>query len=90
MRQATVDRATFQEVRAVLRDVLRLGARAERLTRATQLLGGLPELDSMAVITVIGALEERFGITVADDEISADTFATVGALADFVNQKLAR
>ena len=90
MRQATVERATFDQVKAVLRDVLQLGARADRLTRATQLLGGLPELDSMAVITVITALEERFAITVEDDEISADTFATVGALADFVDQKLVK
>lgn len=88
MRQATVDRSTFDQVKAVLRDVLQLGARADRLTRATQLLGSLPELDSMAVVTVITALEERFGITVEDDEISAETFATVGALSDFVESKL--
>jgi acyl carrier protein len=88
MRQTTVDRPTFDQVKAVLRDVLQLGPRADRLTRATQLLGSLPELDSMAVVTVITALEERFGITVEDDEISAETFATVGALADFVESKL--
>jgi acyl carrier protein len=88
MRQTTVDRPTFDQVKAVLRDVLQLGPRADRLTRETQLLGSLPELDSMAVVTVITALEERFGITVEDDEISAETFATVGALADFVESKL--
>jgi acyl carrier protein len=88
MRQTTVDRPTFDQVKAVLRDALQLGPRADRLTRATQLLGSLPELDSMAVVTVITALEERFGITVEDDEISAETFATVGALADFVESKL--
>jgi acyl carrier protein len=88
MRQTTVDRPTFDQVKAVLRDVLQLGPRADRLTRATQLLGSLPELDSMAVVTVITALEERFGLTVEDDEISAETFATVGALADFVESKL--
>ena len=55
----------------------------------TPLLGALPELDSMAVINLINALEERFGVIVDDDEISGDTFATVGSLAGFVTNKLA-
>lgn len=88
MPQATLKTSNFEQVRAVLRDTLQLGARGDRLTRSTGLLGSLPELDSMAVITVIGALEERFGISVDDDDISAETFATLGSLADFVDQKL--
>jgi acyl carrier protein len=55
---------------------------------ATPLLGSIPELDSMAVVTVITMIEERFGIVVDDDEISAETFETVGTLYDFVNAKL--
>ena len=43
----------------------------------------------MAVVNVITALEDHFGITVDDDEISAQTFETVGTLTDFVEQKLA-
>jgi acyl carrier protein len=59
------------------------------LERGTALLGNLPELDSMAVVSVITALEERYGFTVNDDEISAETFATLGSLVDFVERKLA-
>ena len=73
-----------QQVRAVLRDVLSLGDRAERLRRDSALLGAVPELDSMAVVNVIAAMEDRFGIAVADDDISGDTFATLGSLVDFV------
>jgi acyl carrier protein len=51
------------------------------------LFGELPEFDSMAVVNVVTALEERFGIVVEDDEISAETFETVGALARFVDSK---
>ncbi len=51
------------------------------------LLGSMPELDSMAVVAVITALEDHFGFEVDDDEISADTFATVGTLAAFVEEK---
>ena len=76
-----------EEVRAVLRDVLSLGDRAGRLARGSPLLGAVPELDSMAVVNVIAALEDRFGFTVDDDEISGDTFATLGSLVDFVAAK---
>jgi acyl carrier protein len=53
------------------------------------LLGAIPELDSMAVATLITSLEEHFGFVVADDEIDGATFTTVGTLVDFVEAKLA-
>ena len=77
-----------EDIKTMLADVLSLGARKNQLTEATPLIGGIPELDSMAVVNVITALEDRFGITVEDDEISADTFATLGSLVTFVEAKL--
>jgi acyl carrier protein len=76
------------DIRSVLADTLQLGARAQALTADSALLGSLPELDSMAVVAVITALEERFGIVVDDDEITADTFATLGTLTAFVTDKV--
>ena len=77
-----------EQVRTVLGDTLQLGGRTQGMTPATPLLGAIPELDSMAVVNVITALEEHFGISVADDEIGAATFATLGSLTAFVEQKL--
>ncbi len=77
-----------QEVLRVLDQVLSLNGRAASFTRDTALLGAIPELDSMAVVSLITSLEEQFGIAVDDDDISADTFVTVGALADFVSERL--
>jgi acyl carrier protein len=76
------------DIRSVLADTLQLGARAHALNADSGLLGSLPELDSMAVVAVITALEERFGIVVDDDEITADTFATLGTLTAFVTEKV--
>jgi len=73
----------------VLRDVLRLGARADAFTAATPLLGSVPELDSMAVAELLTALEERFEVRVDDDTISAETFETVGSLHAWVLASLA-
>ena len=79
--------AVEDQVRGVLRDILSLGDRADRLSPDSPLLGALPELDSMAVVNVIAALEDRFGFSVDDDEISGDTFATLGSLVEFVAAK---
>jgi len=75
------------DVLRTLDEVLSLGGRAMKFTRDTPLLGAVPELDSMAVVTLITSLEERFGITVDDDEIDGATFASVGSLVDFVTAK---
>lgn len=77
------------DILIVLDEVLSLGGRSSKFDRLTPLLGAIPELDSMAVVNLITGLEERFGITVDDDDIDGDTFATVGSLADFVSAKLA-
>lgn len=79
----------LEDVKTILADVLSLGAAKDSLTEHSALLGSIPELDSMAVVNLITALEEHFGIVVDDDEISATTFETVGSLTAFVQQKLA-
>ena len=79
---------TLGEIKSILGEVLQLGTRAVDLCADTPLLGSLPELDSMAVATVIAGVEDRFGIFVEDDEISAETFETLGSLVAFVETKL--
>lgn len=79
---------TVDGVRNLLRSTLQLGERADHLTADSALLGAIAELDSMAVVTVITMMEDQYGIQVGDDEISADTFATIGTLARFLADKL--
>ena len=78
-----------KDVLRLLDEVLSLNGRGLEFTQGTALLGALPELDSMAVVTLIGGLEDQFGITVEDDEIDGATFATVGTLVEFVKSKIA-
>lgn len=79
---------SLTEVRHVLSSVLQLGPRGARLEPSTALLGAIPELDSMAVVALLTALEERFGITIEDDEISAESLATLATLVAFIDTKL--
>ena len=77
------------EIKKILADILELGNRIDAIELDTILLGNIPELDSVAVVTIILALEKKFPIAIKDDEISAKTFATLGTLVDFVEQKIA-
>ena len=79
----------MKEVLRVLDEVLSLQGRAASFDAATPLLGAVPELDSMAVLTLITTIEERFGLIIDDDDIDGDTFASVGSLVGFVEAKLA-
>jgi len=78
----------LEEVRQIVIDTLGLGDSAVSLSADSALLGAIPELDSMAVINLITSLEEHYGFSIADDEISADVFETLGSLAAFVGRKL--
>ena len=63
--------STFDTVVAILGTHLGLGDRAKSFTPSTLLLGAVPELDSMAIVAVLTAFEERFDLIIADDEIDA-------------------
>lgn len=78
-----------REVLRILDETLSLGGRSAAFSHDTHLVGALPEFDSMAVVSLITALEEQLGITVDDDDIDGQTFATVGTLIEFVRGKCA-
>lgn len=77
------------EIASILTETLNLGQRGSQLTADSQLLGSIPEFDSMAVVTILTQIEEQYGIEFEDDDISADAFATLGALVALVEGKLA-
>lgn len=84
---ASVIDPNFEIVRDILLQSLQLEGASAELTLETELLGNIPEMDSMAVVTVLTALEEHYGFFIDDDEISAETFETVGTLVLFVTNK---
>jgi acyl carrier protein len=71
---------TLDAVRSVLIETLELTQQPAELDRDTRLFG---------VVQLVTELEERFDITIDDDEFGADLFETVGTLTDFVDTKLA-
>jgi acyl carrier protein len=54
------------------------------LSANTQLIGNLPEFDSMAIVSILMQIEEDFGIEIPDDELSGEVFESVESLTEFV------
>ena len=78
----------IDEVKKILAGALNVPDAGVSLDADSALLGAIPELDSMGVVSLIVALEEYFGISVDDDDISSATFATLGTLTRFIDGKL--
>lgn len=53
----------------------------------TELFGAIAEFDSMALVTLIGEIEEYFDISIDDDDISAENFSSVASLTDLVLER---
>lgn len=83
------DTAILENVKSSLGASLQLGEKLNAFNSDTRLLGEVAELDSMAILTVVTGLEEHFDIVIEDDDLSADTFETVGSLVALVQRKLA-
>ena len=83
------DLKLLDDIKVVVGSTLQIRDGIRAMGLDTALLGSIPELDSMAVVNLITALEEHFGISIADDEIGAATFETLGSLTRFVAGKLA-
>jgi acyl carrier protein len=84
----SVTQANFEDVKAVVVATLDLGDRADDLVPESHLLGNLPELDSLAVVELLTALQDRFGIEIEDDEVISDIFETLGQLTAFIDAKV--
>ena len=77
-----------QDVKHVLVETLGLEDQADRIDETTLLFGALPELDSMAVLELVLALEQHFGIEIDGDDVTADVFESLGSLTAFVDDNL--
>jgi acyl carrier protein len=75
----------IHEVKEIICNTVRTGIQADNMPDDFRLIGNI--LDSMAVTNLILALEEHFGFSFEDDELSAEAFETVASLAALVQHK---
>jgi acyl carrier protein len=80
--------ATVDDVKAVVVETLGVQDRADAIDAATPLMGSMPELDSLAVVELVLALEDRFGITIEGEDVTAEAFETLASLSALVEDRL--
>jgi acyl carrier protein len=74
-----------QEIRTFITETFLLGS-SEMLTDDTPLLGNV--IDSTGVIQLIMFVQERFAISVEDEETMTDNFGSVKNVVAFIEKKL--
>ncbi len=74
-----------QEIRNFLTEKFLFG-RSEALTDDLPLLGNV--IDSQGVIELIVFVQERFDITVDDEEVTTENFASVKSTVSLIQEKL--
>jgi acyl carrier protein len=77
-------------VTALLRRQLPGSVDGRPLDDGTGLLGQGIGLDSVEVLELVGAIEEDFGLTIDDEALDAEHFATIGSMVTFVMGWLSR
>ena len=77
---------TLDRVKIVIVKSLGIQDRAHTLEASTELFGSMPELDSMAVVTLAVNLEREFDFEIDDEDFTGDVFETIGTLAEFVEE----
>jgi acyl carrier protein len=58
------------------------------LDESTGLLGQGIGLDSVEVLQLVSAIEERYDLTIDDDDLQREHFATLGTVVSFIAERL--
>jgi len=75
-------------LRTLIIDKLRLeGVKPDEIGDDTALFGEGLGLDSIDALELVVALEKEFGVTIDDEEVGAQAFQNLNALARFILEK---
>jgi acyl carrier protein len=74
---------TAEQLQHLLADVLQV--ETSEFDHDTELLGTIAEFDSMAVVSLITALEQQLNISIADDELETEAFVSFGSLLALIH-----
>ena len=80
--------AIEQEVRQFLRDNFPLGADGVTLDREDSLIE-VGVIDSTGVLELIGFIEERYEVEIADEEVLPENLDSIASITRFVGEKTA-
>ncbi len=87
MNQQKVIQQTIKKLICILREIIP-SYEADFWSEETELFGAIAEFDSMAIVTLIGEIEEQFDLAFDDDDITAEYFQSIASLALLVSERL--
>jgi acyl carrier protein len=82
------DESIERQIITALISTLNLSIAPEEIGENDLLFCGELGMDSIVALEIVAAIEKRFGITVADDEINAELFESVASLSTYVKKRL--
>ena len=77
-----------ERIKALIVNKLALGVNAQEITWDTPLVEGGLNLDSVNLLELIVLLEEEFGVTVEDEDLSLDLIRSIGSLGTYVRERM--
>ena len=89
MAQPTVGTEIKDQIKKLLVERLKLEIDPQSIDSAQPLFGEGLGLDSIDALELVLAVEQEFGIKIEDEEVGVKALASVDALADFLQNKLA-
>ena len=82
--------AIAQRGKRVIVQTLQLRIDPDQIADDEMLFGRGIGADSTAILDILFALEDEFGIEVDDEDLRPDLFGSVGALTDYIKQRKAK
>ena len=68
-------------------DELIVGSKGMKLDHDQSLISS-GVIDSLAILRLITFIEEKFGVTVEDEDVVPDNFETINIISDYVKAKM--
>jgi acyl carrier protein len=78
------------KLKAILTEDMDLGLDSEKIDPDTPLFDGGLDLDSIVIVELIGAVEEKFGFQFEDADLRTSSFQDLASLAEVVQKRLPR
>jgi acyl carrier protein len=82
--------ALRREVKTLLATGLRLEIPADAIADAAPIFGDGLGLDSIDALELVVLVEDRFHVTIPDEDVGKQAFASVNALVDFIARERVR
>ena len=76
------------ELKELVVESLELDIDPNDIEDTESLFGGYLRLDSVGTLTLTTAIEDEFDLEIEDEDLTAELFASVNSLAEYINEKV--